>query len=117
MHTTVAPVMEKTDMLRKSAELCEVARAKGCTIIHVPIELLNDEENSDNPNPGLGILEGCAKGALFTAETWGAEFAKEMAPKLDQGDLVVQGKRGLDSFPNSNLEDLLIKNGIETVAM
>ena len=40
-----------------------------------------------------------------------------MQPKLDEGDLVVKGKRGLDSFPNSDLEELLVRNGIETVAI
>ena len=117
MHKAVAAVMEKTGMLKKSAEICEAARKKGCTIIHVPIELKNDDGNSDNPNPRLGILKGCAEGELFTAETWGAQFAKDMEPRLDEGDLIVRGKRGLDSFPNSNLEELLVRNGIETVAI
>ena len=52
MYKVVAPVMEKTGMLKNAAELCAAARKKGVTIIHVPIELKNDEENSDNPNPG-----------------------------------------------------------------
>ena len=33
------------------------------------------------------------------------------------GDIIVQGKRGLDAFPGTDLEDRLKANGIETVAL
>ena len=33
------------------------------------------------------------------------------------GDLVVEGKKGLDAFPGTNLEALLKENGIETLAL
>ena len=33
------------------------------------------------------------------------------------GDLVVEGKKGLDAFPGTNLESLLKENGIETLAL
>merc|ERR1711988_1070616 len=64
---------------------------------------------------GLGILAGCAKDSLFTEGTRNAEFCKEMTPLA--GDPVVKGKKGLDAFPNTNLEALLVANGIETVAL
>merc|ERR1719323_1623309 len=38
-----------------------------------------------------------------------------MKPKA--GDLVVTGKKGLDAFPNTDLEELLRTNGVETVAL
>ena len=37
--------------------------------------------------------------------------------KPQPGDLVVEGKKGLDAFPGTNLEELLVANGIETVAL
>merc|ERR1712054_423630 len=64
---------------------------------------------------GLGILAGCAKDMLFTEGTWNAEIAKEMTPKKE--DVQVVGKKGLDAFPGTNLEALLVKHGIETVAL
>merc|ERR1712054_308537 len=70
---------------------------------------------SDNPNKGLGILNGCAEGELFTEGTWNADFCDAMKPK--DGDIVVKGKKGLDAFPGSDLEDQLKANGIETVAI
>merc|ERR1712060_897507 len=39
----------------------------------------------------------------------------KMTPK--DGDLEVVGKKGLDAFPGTNLEELLVKNGIETVVL
>lgn len=113
LHEAVKDSMASTNMLANAVKACEDARAKGCKIIHVPITLAKDL--SDNPNKGIGILKGCADGALFQTGTWGAEFCDSMVPK--QCDLVVQGKRGLDAFPGSDLEQLLVLNGIETVAI
>merc|ERR1719222_1841811 len=38
-----------------------------------------------------------------------------MSPQ--SGDLVVVGKKGLDAFPGTNLEQLLMDNGITTIAL
>ena len=54
---------------------------------------------------GLGILAGCAADRLFTEGTWNADFHESMIPQA--GDLVVEGKKGLDAFPGTNLESLL----------
>merc|ERR1719333_884048 len=70
---------------------------------------------SDNPNKGLGILAGCAKDSLFTEGSWNAEFCDAMKPA--EGDVVVQGKKGLDAFPGTDLEETLKAKGIETVAL
>merc|ERR1719263_2357850 len=100
-------------MMAKAAATAASVRAAGGTVMHTPIIFKADA--SDNPNKALGILAGCAKDALFIEGTWNAEFCKEMAPLA--GDLVVQGKKGLDAFPNTNLQELLAANGIETVAL
>ena len=52
---------------------------------------------------------------LFTEGTWNADFHESMIPQA--GDLVVEGKKGLDAFPGTNLESLLKENGIETLAL
>ena len=54
-------------------------------------------------------------GELFTEGTWNADFHESMIPQA--GDLVVEGKKGLDAFPGTNLESLLKENGIETLAL
>merc|ERR1739848_226121 len=64
LHGAVKPVMEETDMLKKSASIMNAARAKGVKIFHAPISFREDA--SDNPNKALGILAGCAGDKLFT---------------------------------------------------
>merc|ERR1719326_2364191 len=105
--------MESNDMLAKSAALATTARSAGVKIMHAPISFKADA--SDNPNKGLGILAGCAKDSLFTEGSWNSEFCAEMTPTA--GDLLVSGKRGLDAFPNTNLEALLRQKGVETVVL
>merc|ERR1711871_1477864 len=58
---------------------------------------------------------GCAADSLFTENTWNADFHPMMAPV--DGDIVVQGKKGLDAFPGTDLEEQLVRHGIETVVL
>ena len=113
LHGAVKGVMEETNMLANSADVCAKAREKGCKIIMTPIKF--KEDMSNNPNKGLGILAGCAGDKLFVEGTWNSEFCESMKPQ--EGDLVCQGKHGLDAFPGTDLEELLVKNGIETVVL
>merc|ERR1712146_357421 len=43
------------------------------------------------------------------------DFHESMQPQA--GDVVVQGKKGLDAFPGTDLEAQLKTNGIETVVL
>merc|ERR1719401_69065 len=113
LHDGVEDVMASTGMLQNAAQACEAARLKGCKVIHAPISFAKNK--SDNPNRGLGILKGCADGELFIEGTWNAEFCEKMKPQ--PGDLVVKGKKGLDAFPGTDLEQILKANGIQTVAL
>ena len=113
LHDAVKDCMAKNDMLQKSADLADTARAKGVKVFHAPISFKADA--SDNPNKALGILAGCAQDSLFTEGTWNSDFHPSMQPQA--GDVVVQGKKGLDAFPGTDLEDQLKANGIETVVL
>jgi len=113
LHDAVKPVMESTGMLAKAAEVAEACRGAGVKVMHTPI--LFNEDASDNPNKSLGILAGCAGGKLFTKDTWNGEFCAAMAPK--EGDIVVQGKKGLDAFPGTTLEAELKAAGTETLIL
>ena len=113
LNGAVAPVMKTTNMLDKTVDLCAAARESGAKIFHEAITFADDA--SDNPNKGLGILAGCAGDKLFTAGTWNAEFCEKMKPQ--GGDVVINGKKGLDGFPGTDLEEQLVKNKIETIAI
>jgi len=114
MHDAVKGVMEKTGMLEKSAGVADACRQGGkVTVMHTAITF--EADASDNPNKGFGILAGCKDGQLFTKGSWNAAFCDAMQPK--PGDVVIEGKKGLDAFPHSNLEEQLKAHGVETLVL
>jgi nicotinamidase-related amidase len=113
LHGAVAPVMEKTGMLPKTVALVEAARAAGVTIMHAPITFAPGYgELSRHP---YGILKGVVDGNAFVKGTWGAAIVDDLTPA--DGDIVIEGKRGLDTFASTNLDFILRSKGIETVIL
>ncbi len=62
-----------------------------------------------------GILKGVIDSNAFVKDTWGAEICDELAP--EEGDIVVEGKRGLDTFASTNLDFVLRSRDVETVIL
>ena len=113
MYDAVKDSMAATGTVENAANVAKVAREKGCVVMHAPISFL--EDGSDNPNKNLGILNGCFTGKLFTKGSWNADFVDAMKPA--EGDVVIQGKKGLDAFPGTDLEKQLKAKNIETVVL
>jgi len=113
LHGAVAPVMDKTGMLDKTVALVEAARAAGVTIMHAPITFAPGYgELSRHP---YGILKGVVDGNAFVKGTWGAAIVDALTPSA--GDIVIEGKRGLDTFASTNLDFILRSKGIETIIL
>jgi ureidoacrylate peracid hydrolase len=113
LHEAVKPVMESTNMLQNTVELVEKARKAGATIVYVPIHFAPDfREFSATP---YGILKGCRDGQVFQQGTWGAEIVEALKPQ--PGDIVIEGKRGLDGFGTTNLDFILRSRKIDTIAL
>lgn len=113
LHGAVSGVMESSNMLEHAQETVARARELGATIIHAPITFAAGyPELGDTP---YGILKGVVDSSSFRKGTWGADFAAEMQPQ--EGDLVVEGKRGLCAFASTNLDFILRGRGIENVAL
>lgn len=113
LHDAVAPVMESTRMLDNTVELVEKARAAGVTIMHAPITFAPGYgELTRHP---YGILKGVVDGNAFVKGTWGAEIVDDLAPS--EGDIVIEGKRGLDTFASTNLDFILRSKGITTIVL
>ena len=113
LHGAVAPVMDKTGMLAKTVALVGAARAAGVTIMHAPITFAPGYgELSRHP---YGILKGVVDGNAFVKGTWGAAIVDDLTPA--DGDIVIEGKRGLDTFASTNLDFILRSKGIETVIL
>ena len=113
LHGAVAEVMDKTNMLANTAEVVAAARAAGVTIMHAPITFAAGyNELSKHP---YGILKGVVDGSAFVKGSWGAAIVDSLAPQ--DGDIVIEGKRGLDTFASTNLDFILRSKGITTIVL
>jgi len=115
LHDAVKGVMDETGMLENSRRLVDEARKAGATIIHAPISFAPGYGELGNPDKVYGILKGVIDSNSFVKGTWGVEICDEMAPQ--EGDIVVEGKRGLDTFATTNLDFILRSREIETVML
>jgi len=113
LHDAVSEVMQKTDMLAHTREVVEAARGAGAIIMYAPITFT--EGYGEITSHPYGILKGVVDGQAFVKGSWGAEITDELAPAA--GDIVVEGKRGLDTFASTNLDFILRSKGITTIAL
>ena len=113
LHPAVTEVMDKTDMLANTQRVVEKARAAGATVMHAPITFVEGyNEISSHP---YGILKGVVDGNAFVKDSWGAAIADDIAPQ--PGDILIEGKRGLDTFASTNLDFILRSKGITTIVL
>ena len=113
LHGAVSEVMNKTGMLANTLEVVDAARAAGATVMHAPISFAEGyNEISSHP---YGILKGVVDGKAFIKGSWGAAIVDDLAPA--DGDIVIEGKRGLDTFASTNLDFILRSKGITTIVL
>lgn len=113
LHDAVSEVMDKTGMLANTVALVEKARAAGVTIMHAPITFAPGYgELTRHP---YGILKGVIDGNAFVKGTWGAAIVDDLTPA--DGDILIEGKRGLDTFASTNLDFILRSKGIDTIIL
>jgi len=115
LHGAVSEVMEQTGMLANTQAVVDDARRAGATIIHAPISFAEGYGELGDPDAVYGILKGVVDSGAFVKDSWGAAICDQMAPQ--DGDIVVEGKRGLDTFATTNLDFILRSNDIRTVAL
>ena len=113
LHDAVAPVMESTGLLANTTALVEAARSAGVTVMHAPITFA-EGYNEITSHP-YGILKGVVDGKAFVKGSWGAAIVDELTPQ--DGDILVEGKRGLDTFASTNLDFILRSKGIRTIIL
>ncbi len=113
LHGAVDAVMKSTDMLANTEEVVVAARAAGVTVMHAPITFA-EGYNELGRHP-YGILKGVVDGQCFIKGSWGGAIADRMTP--EDGDIVVEGKRGLDTFASTNLDFILRSKKITTIAL
>ncbi|MDR2973661.1 MAG: cysteine hydrolase [Propionibacteriaceae bacterium] len=113
LHAAVADVMESTHMLDHAVEAADATREAGAVVVHSPITFQPGYyEITSHP---YGILAGVVDSSSFVKDTWGAAFDDHVTPKA--GDIVLEGKRGLDAFASTNIDFILRSRGIQTVVL
>lgn len=113
LHEAVAGVMAETNMLANTVAVVNAARKRGIPILHAPITFA--EGYGELTRHPYGILKGVVDGKAFVKGTWGAAIVDELAPQ--KGDIVIEGKRGLDTFASTNLDFILRSKGIKTLVL
>ncbi len=113
LHGAVEAVMNKTGMLDNTKRVADAARQAGATIMHAPITFA-DGYNELSAHP-YGILKGVVDGHAFVKDSWGAAIVDDLAP--EPNDIVIEGKRGLDTFASTNLDFILRNKGITTIVL
>ena len=109
----VEEVMDKTGMMDNTKRVVDAAREAGATVMHAPITFA-DGYNELSPQP-YGILKGVVDGHAFVKDSWGAAIVDDLSP--EPGDIVIEGKRGLDTFASTNLDFILRSKGIRTIVL
>lgn len=113
LHEAVKGVMASTNMLANTVETATKARELGATIIHAPISFAAGyHEISQHP---YGILKGVVDTNSFQKGSWGAQIIEDLSPA--ENDIIIEGKRGLDTFASTNLDFILRSKGIEAIAL
>jgi len=113
LHGAVAEVIAATDTIGNAKKALEAARTAGAAVIHSPISFAPGYyEISAHP---YGILAGVVSSNSFVKGTWGCEIVGDVAP--GDGEIVLEGKRGLDAFGSTNLDFILRSKGIKTIVL
>jgi ureidoacrylate peracid hydrolase len=113
LHGAVKEVMDTSGMLEHTLKVVAEARAAGVSILHAPISFQKGyHEITDHP---YDILKGVVDSTAFVKGSWGAAIIDELTPS--DSDIVVEGKRGLDTFASTNLDFILRSRGIENVVL
>jgi nicotinamidase-related amidase len=112
-HEAVRGVMDNSNMLANTLALVEAARAGGATVLHAPIAFA--EGYPEIPAEPYGILAGIVASQSFRKGSWGAEIIDELRPAA--GDVIIEGKRGLDCFASTNLDFILRARGVTDLAI
>ena len=101
------------DVLQNTLNLIEATKNSDATLIQTPIHFTETYEELQNP---VGILKVIQDVGAFQKGQPGSEIIPAFQNYADRIQ-VVDGKRGLNAFSNTELEKTLIQHGIENVIL
>lgn len=113
LHAAVEQVLKNHDVVANINDLLHKAREKGVLIIHVPIMFSPDyREMGEKP---YGIFSVVKETGAFQKGTWGARVADVL--DTEESDIILEGKSSTCAFATTDLNLVLSKHGIKTVAL
>mgnify|MGYP003950764959 CR=1 FL=1 len=101
------------DVLENTLALLDGTKDSAATLIQTPIHFTESYEELDEP---VGILKIIQDVGAFQKGRPGSDIIEAFKAYGDRVQ-VVDGKRGLNAFSNTDLERTLIQNGIENVIL
>ena len=113
LHNGVKAVMHSTNMLANTVKTVAEARKAGVAVMFAPISFAAGYgEITSEP---YGILKGVVDAKAFVRGSWGAAIVDALRPEPE--DIVIEGKRGLDTFASTNLDFILRSRGIKNLVV
>jgi nicotinamidase-related amidase len=100
-------------MLSNTIELVKNARNEGVQVIFVPISFT--ENYAELTSTPYGILKGVVDNGAFKKSSWGSEIVESLT--AEDGEVIIEGKRGLCGFHSTNLDFILRSKGIKNIAL
>lgn len=113
LYPLLEPVLEAQQVVRNLNALMGGARARGVTVVHVPLQFSADyREMGSAP---YGILKIVKDAGALVRGSWGADVPSFI--DLREGDLHIEGKSGIDAFASTHLNYVLRSRGIRSIAL
>ena len=111
------PVVEESHRisgtLEHTIQVIDAILNTSITIVNTPIVFSETYHEIDNP---MGILKAIKDAEAFKVGTSGAEILPQIQKYGDRIE-IIPGKLGFNAFSNTELKDLLVRKGIERLAI
>ena len=113
LFPAVKTMLESNDVVANINRVIGEARKKNIAVIHVPIAFSPGYEEL-GPAP-YGIFKAVKEAGALQRGTWGGRVAEVI--DLGDDDPVLDGKHSTCAFATTDLEDVLDRRGIKTIAL
>lgn len=113
LSAVIAESAKTNNVLANILALLDRVEDRNLLVIHTPIVFTEDYSELVEP---VGILRAIKEAQAFKAGTRGCETIDEIRERGDQ-ILEIPGKRGLNAFSNTELEQTLHEHGIQNLVI
>lgn len=111
LHGVIDGELKAADVLERILGTIDAIKDTPTTIVTTPIQFTPDYEELQEP---VGILKAIKEYGAFKAGTHGSTTVDQITAFGDR-IIEVPGKRGLNAFIHTDLEDMLRKRGVKDI--